>query len=299
MQIFVTGGTGVLGRRVVPLLVACGHDVNGLARTDAKARQLAAQGADPVVASMFDAEAMQKAVAGHDAVLNLATNIPSGLAAGTRRGWRTNDRIRAEGSKIMTEAARASGVGRFVQESIAFPYADAGDEWIDEQREIQHHWGTRAASMAEEHTVRFAADAGQGVVLRFAMFVADDSAHQSMFAAATNRGWFPLPGPVDSYFSMVDIGDAATAVVSALDAPSGIYNVAEDQPATRGELSAAMAATVGRDRLRRVSDRLVALGGTPARAMMRSLRIANRHLRDTTSWRPDVPSVAAQWPRYG
>ena len=74
MRVFVAGATGVLGRRAVPLLVAAGHDVSALARSDARADLVRALGAAPVRVDMFDADALRHAVAGHEVVCNLATH---------------------------------------------------------------------------------------------------------------------------------------------------------------------------------------------------------------------------------
>lgn len=294
MDIFVTGATGVLGRRVVPLLVADGHHVTALARTDAKAAQLTDQGARAVVAPLFDADAMAEAVVGHEAVLNLATNIPTGRAAATKRGWATNDRIRREGSAVLAAAARSAGIDRVVQESITFPYAEAGADWITEDSPIDHHWGTEAVADAEANALA----AAEGVVLRFAMFVSADSGHVQSLVSGARRGLFALPGQPTAHFSMIDADDAATAVLAALTVDPGVYNVVEDDPGTRAELAAAMAAAVGRDRLRRIPDVAARLGGAPARAMMRSMRVSNQRLRSASDWAPATPSVAAAWAQY-
>src|SRR6266852_321804 len=81
MKVFVAGATGTVGTRAVTLLLAAGHQVTGLARSAQKASLLASQGARPVQASLFDPGALGRAVAGHDAVVNLATHIPVGAAA--------------------------------------------------------------------------------------------------------------------------------------------------------------------------------------------------------------------------
>ncbi|MDH3707745.1 MAG: NAD(P)H-binding protein [Acidimicrobiia bacterium] len=294
MDIFVTGATGVLGRRVVPLLMRSGHHVTALARTDAKAADLTDQGAEPVVGSLFDTDAMATAVAGHDAVLNLATSIPTGRAAATKRGWATNDRIRREGSAVVASAARSAGIDRLVQESITFPYADAGADWITEDGAIEHHWGTEAVAEAEANALR----AAEGVVLRFAMFVSAESGHVQSFVGGARRGLFALPGSPSTYFSMIDADDAAAAVVAALGLAPGVYNVVEDEPATRADLATAMAAAAGRNKLRRIPDVAARMGGAPARAMMRSMRVSNQRLRSSSDWAPATPSVAGAWERY-
>src|SRR5215207_5105755 len=111
MKIFVTGATGVIGRRVVPALVAQGHAVTAVGRTPEKRARLEAQGARAVAVDLFDRDAVGAAVRGHDAVVNLATHVPSStLGMLLRRGWRENDRVRREGSAVLVDAAIAAGV---------------------------------------------------------------------------------------------------------------------------------------------------------------------------------------------
>ena len=136
MKVFVAGATGVLGRRAVPLLVAAGHDVSALARSDARASLLGDLGARPVRADLFDPESMRRAVAGHEAVCNLATHIPAPVRMARPGAWAENDRIRTEGSRHLVDGALAGGAPRYVQESIAFLYRDGADEWIDESSPV-------------------------------------------------------------------------------------------------------------------------------------------------------------------
>ncbi len=98
MKAFVAGATGVVGTRTVTMLLAAGHQVTGLARPAQKADLLARQGGRAVQASLFDPDALGRAVAGHDAVVNLATHIPAGAAAIRAKAWRDDDKIRTEDS---------------------------------------------------------------------------------------------------------------------------------------------------------------------------------------------------------
>src|SRR5215831_7621132 len=105
MEVFVSGGTGVLGRPVLALLRQRGHRARFLSRTarsDAVGREL---GAEPVRVDLFDADGLQKAVAGSEAVLHLATRIPPARQAMRREAWAENDRIRTEGSRTLVDAA--------------------------------------------------------------------------------------------------------------------------------------------------------------------------------------------------
>ena len=138
LKILVTGASGVVGRRLVPALAAAGHQVRAMARTDAQRETLARVGAAAVSADLFDPRSLRRATVGCDAVINLATHMPSsGTQMLRRSAWKENDRIRAVGSANLVDAALAEGVGRFVQESFAPVYPDRGDDWIDEQTPLR------------------------------------------------------------------------------------------------------------------------------------------------------------------
>ena len=98
MQMFVVGGTGAVGGHAIPALVREGHSVTALARTPEKAAALIAQGATPLSVSLFDRSALTAVFTGHDAVVNLATAIPSMSRWMSAKAWRSNDRVRTEGS---------------------------------------------------------------------------------------------------------------------------------------------------------------------------------------------------------
>ena len=99
MKVAITGATGVIGRSAVAALVAAGHEVRALARSEAKAAQLSSMGASPVRTSIGDPEGLHRLVDGADAVCNFVTAIPVGYAGVVPGAWRTNDRLRTEGSR--------------------------------------------------------------------------------------------------------------------------------------------------------------------------------------------------------
>lgn len=289
-KIFVTGATGVLGRRVVPQLVSAGHDVSAVARSGDKARALGQQGATPVEVDLFDPGAVERAVAGHDAIAHLATSIPTGVSAATKRGWRANDRLRSEAAGNLSRAAVRLGISRYVQESITFPYVDRGDDWIDEATDRDYFWGNRTTVDAESAADAVTAAGGVGVVLRFAMFTATDSAHLETFATMAKKGLWGVFGNDDAFISFVDVGDAATAMVAALDAPAGVYNVAEAEPLRRREHRTALAIAVGRERLRSL-PLVERLGGTGAESLARSHRISSAAFTAATGWTPALRPI--------
>jgi nucleoside-diphosphate-sugar epimerase len=294
MKVFVTGATGVVGRRAVTQLLAAGAEVTGVARSRAKGDGLRALGATPVEVSLFDRDALSAAVVGHRVVCNLATAVPTGEQATRRDAWDDNHRIRREGARNLVDAALRAGSERYVQESIALLYADGGDGLLDESAAVDPTRITRSALTAESEAARFARHGGVGVALRFGTFYGADSAHTTETIDAARHGLFTVPGPAGAYWPSVTTDDAASAVVAALRAPAGIYNVAEDRPLTRAEHADALAAALGTAPLHAPAGD----GDLPADVSMmaRSLRVTNELFKALTGWQPRFPSAWEGWP---
>jgi nucleoside-diphosphate-sugar epimerase len=286
MRIFVSGGTGVIGRPVVERLVAAGHEVSVLARSAERAVQIRAAGATPVEASLFDPAGLEAAVAGHDAVVNLATHIPAPTRAAGADAWAENDRIRREASGHLVDAALAAGARVVVQESLAFAYADGGDQWLDEDSALLGDDLRGAIPVAEGNTRRFAERGGSGVVLRFGRFYDAASEYSQMQARAAAVGQSTEMGAPDGYQPLIRVDDAAAAVVAALDAPSGTYNVVDDGLLTRRQIDGVFATAVGRRRLWRAIDHLPSGIGPDRSLFTTSNRVSNRRFVDATGWRP-------------
>lgn len=192
MRIFVAGASGVIGTRLVPLLVAAGHAVAGMTRTPAKADQLRRLGAEPVVCDVYDLAALRVAVAGFapETVVHQLTDLPDDVGEIAGFGDR-NDRIRREGTRNLLMATAAAGAARFLAQSIAWKLP-----------------APRAAGIrAFEGQVL---DAG-GVVLRYGQF----------YGPGTFYVDAPPPPP------RIHIDRAAEATVALLDAPPGVVEVVE------------------------------------------------------------------------
>lgn len=293
MRIVVAGATGVMGRRLLPLLAAAGHDVRAIARGEERRAALARQGAEAVAADLFDPEGLRQAVAGCDAVINMATRIPVGPGAAMRGAWRENDRIRREGSRNLVDAALAAGAGRYIQESIVFVYRDHGAEWITEASPLDIEFQLQSALDAEAQAARFTASGGAGVALRFGGFIDEDSGHIRDAVTAIRRGHAPVFGAPDAYTSSVVVRDAAQAVLAALHAPAGLYNVADDEPLTRAAYVAAAADAFGFVAPKPLP---AAIGKLPrVRVLARSQRVSAAAFREATGWAPQFPSAREAW----
>lgn len=291
MRILVTGATGVVGRRAVPLLIAAGHSVTAAGRSAERLAELGRAGASVLPLDLFDREAVQRAVRGHDAVVNLATHMPPSTMRGLLPGaWRENDRVRREGSAILVDAALENGVARFVQESFAPVYADAGARWIDEnalQRTARYN---RTVLDAEHSAARFRDRGRAGIVLRFAWFYGPDARHIPDMLNMLRRGMAPVPGRPDAYVSSISHDDAASAVVAALQLPAGAYNVCDDEPLQRRDWWAALADAFHLPHPKPMPGWMAKLLGSVGELLSRSERMSNRKLREA-GWSPKYPSV--------
>ncbi|HEX8804011.1 MAG TPA: NAD(P)H-binding protein, partial [Acidimicrobiales bacterium] len=296
MKVFVAGATGAIGRFAVPALRGAGHDVTAVARSDAKAQELREQGATAVTASIFDREALVPLVAGHDAVVQIATHIPPTRQAGRASAWAENDRIRRQASAALAGAAADAGVGRYVQESITFTYPDRGDAWIDEDVPVDPPEALSSVLDAEAAARRFTGAGGTGVVLRFGALYGPGSEQTAMIARLARRHVGMVMGRAGGYVSVLHLADAGTAVVAALGVPAGTYNAVDEEPVTKGEMARIVGEAVGARPWVHLPGRLtplVARGGPGALA--RSQRVSGAKLRDAAGWRPRYRSLRVAW----
>jgi nucleoside-diphosphate-sugar epimerase len=291
MRIFVTGGTGAVGKYAVPQLLAKGHAVTAIGRSQPKRAQLEAVGATAVELDIFDRAAVTEALRGYDVLMNLATHMPSSsMRMLLPWEWRENDRIRRDGSATLVDAAIDAGVSRFIQESFAPIYEDGGEGWIDEIAPVRPAPYNRTILDAERSAARFAAYGGTGVVLRYAAFYGADELLRD-FVNLIKKGVSPLLGSPNAYWSSVAHVDAASATVAALDAPSGLYNVCDDEPLTRRDWASVVAAAIGAPPPKQLPHLIATLGGKTAELLSRSLRTSNSKLKSVTAWQPIWPSA--------
>jgi nucleoside-diphosphate-sugar epimerase len=191
VRIFVAGATGVIGVKLVPLLVAEGHEVAGMTRTPAKLDALRAQGAVAVLCDVFDAAGLERSVVefAPAAVIHQLTDLPDQLEQIPDYAGR-NNRIRTEGTRNLLAAARAAGAERFLAQSIA--------------------WTPPAGGEAVREHERLVLEAG-GVVIRYGTF----------YGPGTYGGDRQPPPP------RIRVVDAARATVALLDADSSVVEVVE------------------------------------------------------------------------
>jgi nucleoside-diphosphate-sugar epimerase len=264
MKVFVAGATGAIGKQLVPVLVANGHDVVGMTRTEAKCDQLRSAGARPVVADALDADAVKRAVgeAEPDVIVHELTAIPP--APNMRhfdREFALTNRLRTEGTDHLLSAGQAVGVERFVAQSNGALYARAGgpikaeDAPLDNDPPPSMRQGIAAIHHLEAAVT--SAHWTEGVVLRYGAFYGPGTSvaldPPGVVIELIRKRQFPIVGKGTGIWSYIHIEDAATATVAAVEGgPAGTYNVVDDEPAPVSEWLPALAAAVGAKRPLRV-----------------------------------------------
>lgn len=297
MKVALVGGTGVVGTAAVHAMVAAGHDVFAMARTSENAAILESWGATAVSADIYDHTSLVRMFEGCDVAVNVATRIPVGLRAAWPAAWRENDRLRTEGVRAVTAAAREAHVRRIVQESTSLVYADHGDSWIDEHSALDINHATEPACVAESLVQEFSCDLRVGVVLRLGMIVGDDETTRFYLRAAAGGRPVGIGSP-DGWVHLVHTDDLGSAVVGALGAPGGVYNVGAE-PVRRHELVHGYAEAVGRPSGGYVGSMMRRFSGLRAEPMMRSQRVSSELFRSTTGWMPRRPRFDTSWLTQG
>lgn len=293
MKVALLGATGVVGSATARALVDDGHDVFALARTPEKAALLESWGATAVSADIFDQAGLVSMFEGCDVVVNLASRIPVGVRATRPSAWRENDRLRTEGVRTVVAAARTAHVRRVVQDSTSLVYADRGDDWIDEDSPLDINAATEPACVAESLVQGFADDIRRSVVLRLGTIVGEDPMTRFFLRLAEAGRPIGLGDP-DGWVHPVHTDDVGPAVVAALTAPTGVYNVGAE-PVRRRDLVQGYAQAAGRETAAFLGPVLRRFSGHRLEPMMRSLRVRSDRFSDLTGWQPRRPAFDESW----
>lgn len=293
MKVFLTGASGVMGRSSIEALHRAGHDVVGLARSADSAARIAVAGAEPWRGDIYDLDRLAAGMQGCDAVANLATKVPVGKAALRPGSLKEIDRIRLYGSKIVVESARRAGVGRVIQQSLSFIYADQHDEWIDEDSPVDVTRATEPVVVAEGNVNEFAATGGTAVSLRFGLITGNDPNSAWLFERAAAGRSIGM-GAEDSWMHVVHPDDVGSAVVHALTAPGGVYNVGAE-PVTRRDYVDTIATAAGHQAGHFLPPWILRIGAEKLEILTRSQRVSSQRFGDRTGWHPQHPKLTPDW----
>jgi len=302
MKIFLAGATGAIGQQLVPRLVASGHEVHAMTRTESKQAALYDQGAIPVVADALAPDQVAEAVAKAqpEVIIHELTAIPSSLEMRHfDRDFALTNRLRTEGTDNLLSAGQAVGVHRFIAQSFFAAYARPGSvlKTEDDPLDLSPAKEMRGVVAAIRHLEAqvLGAQWTEGIVLRYGGFygpgtsIATDTAQVEMI----RKGKFPLVGGGGGVWSFIHIGDAADATVAAVERGSrGAYNIVDDDPAPVAEWLPALAREVGAKKPRRV-PRLVGrmFAGEAGVVMMTEVHgTSNAKAKRELGWQPAHPS---------
>jgi nucleoside-diphosphate-sugar epimerase len=297
MRVFVAGGGGAIGRRLVPLLVARGHQVTATTTSAAKLGLLERLGADGVVMDGLDAASVGEAVATArpDAIVHQMTALSAAHAGRpdfrhfNRFAARTN-RLRTEGTDHLLAAAEATGVSGIVAQSVAQSFK--GGPVLTEQDPLDPGTGPMARKSAEGvlHVEDVVVKAG-GTALRYGALYGPGATDDQV--GLVRKRLFPLIGRGTGYFSWVHLDDAASATILAVEKQAkGVFNIVDDEPAQVSEWLPYLAACAGAKRPRRIPKWLVRLlaGEMVVSLMTEGHAFSNTKAKQELGWELRYPS---------
>jgi nucleoside-diphosphate-sugar epimerase len=300
MRVFVAGGTGVLGRRLVPQLVARGHQVTATTTSAAKLGLLAQLGADGVVMDGLDAVSVGEAVAKSrpDAIVHQMTAISVAHAGKPDfrhfdRWFATTSRLRTEGTDHLLAAAEATGVSHFVAQGYASWNGIRHGGWVkteEDPLDLLAGTAAHAGMVAIGHVEDVVVKAG-GAVLRYGWFYGPGAIDD--LVEVVRKRQFPVVGGGTGYSSWVHLDDAASATVLAVEQQvEGVFNIVDDEPAPASEWLPYLAACAGAKPPMRVPKWLARLlAGQVAVTMMTEGRgFSNAKARRKLGWELRYPS---------
>jgi nucleoside-diphosphate-sugar epimerase len=298
MRVFVAGASGAVGRRLVPMLLARGHQVTGTTTSDRGIALLQGLGADAVVVDGLDAAGIGQAVARAepDAIIHQMTAL-SGTPDFRHfdRWFATTNRLRTEGTAHLLAAAQASGVQRFVAQSFTGWSLGRTGAWVKTEDEpldpqpLPDQSETLAAIKSLERSVLEAPL--DGIVVRYGALYGPGASES--IAGMLRKRMFPVIGSGEGYISSTHIDDAAGGTLVALErGRRGLYNLVDDEPAPSRLFIPAIAEALGAPKPLRIPAWLGRLlAGEVAVAMMTEGRGAsNAKAKRDLDWQPIWPS---------
>ena len=299
MRVFVAGGAGAIGRRLVPQLVARGHQVTATTMSAAKLGLLEQLGANGVVMDGLDAASVGEAVAAArpDAIVHQMTALSAAHAGKPDlkhpdRFFATTIRLRSEGTDHLLAAAEAIGVSHVVAQGFGAFNGIREGGWVKTEEDPIDPGPASARNGAEalRHLEDVVVKAG-GAVLRYGSFYGPGAIDN--WVELVRKRQFPLVGGGTGYLSWVHLDDAASATVLALEQQAtGVFNIADDEPAPASEWLPYLAACAGAKRPVRVPKwvaRLVA-GEFAVMMMTEGRGFCNAKAKRELRWKLRHPS---------
>ncbi len=297
MRVFVAGGAGVIGRRLVPQLVARGHQVTATTTNSARLSLLKQLGADAVVMDGLDAASVGATVAASrpDVIVHEMTALSAAHAGKPDfrhfdRFAASTNRLRTEGTDHLLAAAEATGVSHVVAQSVAQSWQ--GRQILTEEDPLDPGPGTLARKVAVGvlHVEDVVVKAG-GAVLRYGPLYGPGATDDQVELIRKRR--LPLVGKGTGYFSWVHLDDAASATVLAVEQhATGVFNIVDDEPAPVSEWLPYLAACAGAKPPMRIPQWLARplAGEMAVRIMTQNRGFSNAKAKRELGWELRYPS---------
>ena len=300
MHVFVAGGSGVLGRRLVPQLVARGHRVTATTTSTSKLDTLTSLGADAMVMDGLDAASVGAAVASAqpDVIVHQMTAISLAHAGKPDfkhpdRWFAKTNRLRTEGTDHLLSAAEAVGVPHFVAQGYGSWNGIRQGGWVKTEEDPLDPLEGMAAHVQME-AMRHVEDVvrkADGAVLRYGSFYGPDAIDDQV--ELLRKRQYPLVGRGTGYTSFIHLDDAAGATVLAIEQKArGVFNIVDDEPAPAGEWLPYLAECAGAKRPFHVPVRLARIlaGDLPVVMMTEGRGFSNAKAKRELGWRLRYPS---------
>jgi nucleoside-diphosphate-sugar epimerase len=261
MRVFVAGASGAVGRPLVPKLVAAGHEVTGMTRSESKTEDMRRAGARAVVADVFDVDALRAAMeeARPEVIVHELTALPDRIDFRKADTYTATNRVRTEGTRNLIDAALAAGARRLVCQSIAFAYRMDGEGLKTENdpllSEAGGAFGSGVRALGEMEAMVLGSDGLDGLVLRYGFFYGPGTYYAADGTSTDDvrRRRLPIVGKGSGVFSFIHVDDAADATLAAVErGAAGVYNVTDDEPAPMTEWVPVFAQAAGAKPPRRV-----------------------------------------------
>jgi nucleoside-diphosphate-sugar epimerase len=298
MRIFIAGGSGAIGRCLVPMLVEDGHQVVAMSRTEANASALERMGATSVIGDVFDAPALARLVsnAGPEVVIHQLT----AFGATDADPLAATIRVRREGTRNLVAAAEAAGARRLVTQSISFICTPKGEGLTDEETPLYLDASDAIRPLAEaiDEMERRTLEARgiEGVVLRYGWFYGPGTnydADSGPIPRGVRKGRAPIVGAPGGTYSFIHVDDAAQATREAVTkAPPGVYNIVDDEPACLAVWMKEMARILGAPEPpgMDVARAREAMGDMLTYILAEQRGASNAKARRELGWTPRIPS---------
>ncbi|WP_137390991.1 NAD-dependent epimerase/dehydratase family protein [Rhodoligotrophos defluvii] len=280
MRVFVVGGTGVIGRQLMPRLVERGHKVVALVLEGEAAGWLSQLGIECAVGNILSPADLRAPLRSCDAAIHVATAVPR---PGQPVDWTLNDRIRTEGTANLLNACRDLGVERYIQQGVVHLTADGTDQLRDEDAP-PHPTRATESSIEMERLVK---ESGLGwTILRGGILYGPHAGQDEAWRAAARDGSLSLPGDGRGFISLIHVVDYARAVITALEhePKRTVFNVVDDEPVPYATLFQHIAA--------------VERGPSPkpgGAVVWASCRASNSRMRETFGWSPVYATYRSGW----